>query len=67
MIVIFVILGAVGALSITVGGITALSLWLVGFYFDIQTEHARLGKTELVNPAEAGEVLGAVECRRVGR
>ena len=67
MTVIFVILGALGALSLTLGGVTYLSLWLVGVWFDIQTERSRSGKTELVNPAEAGEVLGPVECRRVRR
>ena len=62
-----VFLATLGALILTAAGITALSLWLVGLYFDIQTERARLGKTELVNLGEAGEVLGSVECRRVGR
>ena len=58
---------AIGALSITAATLTALSLWLVGVWFDRQTERSRSGKTELVNPADAGEVLGPVECRSVGR
>ena len=61
-----VFLATLGALTPAAAGITALSLWLVGFYFNIQTEQARLGMTELVNPNEAGETLGPVECRRVG-
>ena len=65
MTVIFITLGAIGAISLTSGCVVYLALRLVGAYFDRQSEQARLGKTELVNPEDAGEVLGAVKSRKV--
>ena len=58
-----VFLGAIGALTLAAASTTTLSLWFLGAHFDHQSEQAQLGRTELVNPDEAGEKLGAVECR----
>ena len=59
------ILGAIGALSLAAGGVTYLSLRLLGAHFDRQSERSRRGETELVNPDEAGEKLGPVEVKVV--
>ncbi|ESA38522.1 hypothetical protein N836_31785 [Leptolyngbya sp. Heron Island J] len=44
-------------------GTTYLALRLLGTHFDRQSERARRGEIELVNPDKAGEVLGPVEVK----